>query len=121
MWGEMHTNVGFKYTHVVSLQVSSSDPVEHNLQGRGDQEQELANLRVGLARVRHHEDRLQQIYSALEEDRPAKRVKMLPTGQEEVKEQLEEQHDTLTDVLGGEAEGGRCSYCRVPLSSYRSR
>ena len=86
------------------------------------QEEEEAELRAGLAKVRLHQGRLQQIYSTLGEERPAQRVKLLMEGQEEVKEQLEGLRQTLGGLAGGdEQDAGSCSYCRVPINSDRSR
>ena len=69
-----------------------------------------------------HQERLQEIYASLEEDRPTKRVKLLLEGQEQVKQQLEELREASANIAGGNRlPEGSCSYCRVPLSSERSR
>lgn len=68
-----------------------------------------------------HQQRLQEIYAALDLERPAKRVRLLMEGQEEVKEQLEGLREFLAGTADGEACEGSCPHCRVALSSERSR
>ena len=78
-------------------------------------------LRSGLAMVQLHQKRLQAIYSSLGEDRPTKKVKLLMSGQEEVKEQLQCLRHCMIDMFGREEQVDTCSHCRVPLFSDQSR
>ena len=78
-------------------------------------------LRSGLAMVQLHQKKLQAIYASLGEDRPTKKVKLLISGQEEVKEQLQGLRQSLSDMSGREEPEDTCSHCRVPLCSDRTR